>query len=341
MSIIDEGLKALIKKSSSTRLISELKIAQNLLDADTLRELSRTDLVSYVYHLRQLAGQKTPLKDIVPDFKLENVFIFQETDGDAEEGPTTPTTVSAPILPADPGISALLIYLMNKEAADKAAAKEDRRLEREALEAKEAAERTRLEAKEVAERTRLEKKEAAERTRLEKKEADDRAARLTEQLRQEKVVADRMVEEQKQRTIDRAAYEKFTIDKQTEERQLAATEKLAAETRKAAESARFDNRVERAYKTLRGQISNMPNDPMCVTVYLKNLEDTFDRCSIDADLRCHILRQNLNEKGRYAYDNLSAAEKSDFDACKQALLANFLITLSHVATLSSKPASRQ
>ncbi len=204
MSIIDEGLKASIKKSSSTRLISELKIAQNLLDADTLRELSRTDLVSYVYHLRQLAGQKTPLKDIVPDFKLENVLFFQETDGDAEEGPTTPTTVSAPILPADPGISALLIYLMNKEAADKAAAKEDRRLEREALEAKdaankaaaeeerrlerealeakEAAERTRLEAKEVAERTCLEKKEAAERTRLEKKEADDRAARLTEQL---------------------------------------------------------------------------------------------------------------------------------------------------------------
>src|SRR6266516_3068173 len=196
MSIIDEGLKALIKKSSSTRLISELKIAQNLLDADTLRELSRTDLVSYVYHLRQLAGQKTPLKDIVPDFKLENVFIFQETDGDAEEGPTTPTTVSAPILPSDPGISTLLIYLMNKEAADKAAAKEDRRLEREALEAKEAAERTRLEAKEEAakedrrlereaveakeaaakedrrlEREALVAKEAAERTRLEKKEA--------------------------------------------------------------------------------------------------------------------------------------------------------------------------
>src|SRR6266516_8001440 len=81
MSIIDEGLKALIKKSSSTRLISELKIAQNLLDADTLRELSRTDLVSYVYHLRQLAGKKTPLKDIVPDFKLENVLFSKRQMG--------------------------------------------------------------------------------------------------------------------------------------------------------------------------------------------------------------------------------------------------------------------
>jgi len=135
-----------------------------------------------------------------------------------------------------------------------------------------------------------------------------------------------MVEEQKQRAIDRAAYEKFTIDKQTEERQLAATEKTAAETRKAAESARFDNRVERAYKTLRGQINTMPNDPMGITVYLKNLEDTFDRCNIDEDLRCHILRQNLNEKGRNAYDNMSAAEKADFPACKQALLINFQVT---------------
>src|SRR6266516_7482862 len=98
MSIIDEGLKALIKKSSSIRLISELKIAQNLLDADTLRELPRTDLVSYVYHLRQLAGQKTALKDLVPDFKLENVVFFQETDVNTEEGPLTPTAVSAPVL---------------------------------------------------------------------------------------------------------------------------------------------------------------------------------------------------------------------------------------------------
>ena len=134
-----------------------------------------------------------------------------------------------------------------------------------------------------------------------------------------------MVEEQKQRVIDRTAYEKFNIDKVAEERQLAATEKINAETRRLADAARFDNRIERAYKTLRGQINTMPNDSMGITVYLKNLEDTFDRCNIDLNLRSHILRQNLNEKGRNAYDNMSAAEKADFAACKQALLTNFQI----------------
>src|SRR6266516_816759 len=116
MSNVDEGLKAAIKKSSSTRLISELKISQNVLDADTLRDLSRSELVSYVYHLRQLAGQKTPLKDLVPNFKLENVLFFQEADMDTEDGPPTPTAISAPVLPTDQGISNLLVYLMNKEA---------------------------------------------------------------------------------------------------------------------------------------------------------------------------------------------------------------------------------
>ncbi len=331
MANVDEGLLASLKKSSTSRLISELKLAQNALDADALRNLPRADVISYVYHLRQLAGQKTALKDIVPDFVIGNVIFFPDTD--AEEGPLTPTPISAPVFTTDPGINALLVYLMNKEATDKAAleakeaaAKEERRLERERLENKEAAERTRLENKEAAERTRLENKEAAERTRLAKEKADDKAARLIEQLRQEKVVADRMVEEQKQRVIDRTAYEKFNIDKVAEERQLAAEAKTEAETRRLTDAARFDNRIERAYKTLRGQISTMPNDSLGVTIYLKNLEDIFDRCNIDQDLRCHILRQNLNEKGRNAYDSMSFADKADFTACKQALLTSFQIT---------------
>src|SRR6266516_1865865 len=198
MANVDEGLLASLKKSSTSRLISELNLAQNALDADALRNLPRADVISYVYHLRQLAGQKTALKDIVPDFVSGNVIFFPDTD--AEEGPLTPIPISAPVFTTDPGINALLVYLMNKEATDKAAleakeaaertrlenketaAKEERRLERERHENKEAAERTRLENKEAAERTRLENKEAAERTRLAKEKADDKAARLIEQL---------------------------------------------------------------------------------------------------------------------------------------------------------------
>src|SRR6266516_5284160 len=118
MANVDEGLLASLKKSSTSRLISELKLAQNALDADALRNLPRADVVSYVYHLRQLAGQKTSLKDIVPDFVIGNVIFFPDTE--AEEGPLTPAPVFAPAVTVDPCISALLVYLMNKEASDRA-----------------------------------------------------------------------------------------------------------------------------------------------------------------------------------------------------------------------------
>src|SRR6266516_6645316 len=207
MANVDEGLLASLKKSSTSRLISELKLTQNALDADALRNLPRADVISYVYHLRQLAGQKTALKDIVPDFVIGNVIFFPDTD--AEEGPLTPTPISAPVFTADQSINALLVYLMNKEATDKAAleakeaaAKEERRLERERLENKETAakeerrlERERLENKEAAakeerrlERERLENKETAakEERRLERERLENKETAAKEERRLER-----------------------------------------------------------------------------------------------------------------------------------------------------------
>src|SRR6266516_4231895 len=161
---VDVELKAAVTKDSSARLVVELQRSQNVLDADTIAELSRSELISYIYYIRKLAGQKTAVRTLVSNFRTEDICFFSEM-----EEAITPRTPTAKILPATPldPLSVVLLSLVNmqKDAA------EERRLAREASEARDArlereaaAEKTRLEARDA----RLEKEAATERTRLEK-----------------------------------------------------------------------------------------------------------------------------------------------------------------------------
>ena len=167
---------------------------------------------------------------------------------------------------------------------------------------------------------------AAEIIRLEKKEAVEKIERQTERTRQENLISDRLDEEKNQRAIDRLAYEKFQTDKTTEERAFAAAEKLAQETRRIAEAARYETRLDKAYKTLRGQINRMPPDYLGIIVYLKRLEATFTSNLIDDDLRPAILISNLNDKGRIAYEKMSATETETFASLKEAILQTFQVS---------------
>src|SRR6266516_241160 len=161
---VDLELKAAVTKDSSARLVVELQKCQNVLDADTIAELSRSELISYIYHIRKLAGQKTAVRTLVSNFRTEDVCFFSEMEESIP--PRTPTAKILPATSLDP-VSAVLLSLVNmqKDAA------EERRLAREASEARDArlekeaaAEKTRLEARDA----RLEKAAAAERARLEK-----------------------------------------------------------------------------------------------------------------------------------------------------------------------------
>src|SRR6266516_4428980 len=124
MSSVDETLRSAIVKCSTARLVLELKRAQNVLDEDQIVNLSRLEFISYVYHLRQAVGQYTPLQDVVPNFKIGEVKMFQGRDTDMEEAAATraqPTpSKSLPSIPLDSNIAALLSSLANmqKEAAE-------------------------------------------------------------------------------------------------------------------------------------------------------------------------------------------------------------------------------
>src|SRR6266516_137395 len=97
---IDIELKAAVTKDSSARLVVELQKSQNVLDADTIAELSRSELISYVYHIRKLAGQKTAVRTLVLNFHTEDVCFFSEME---EEITTrTPTAKILLATPLDP-----------------------------------------------------------------------------------------------------------------------------------------------------------------------------------------------------------------------------------------------
>src|SRR6266516_5215318 len=97
---LDVELKAAVTKYRSARLLVELQKCQNVLDADTIAELSSSELISYIYHIRKLAGQKTAVLTLVSNFRAEDVCFFSEME---EEITTrTPTAKILLATPLDP-----------------------------------------------------------------------------------------------------------------------------------------------------------------------------------------------------------------------------------------------
>src|SRR6266516_3401489 len=324
----DKDLETLIRKSSSERLTVELSRAQDVLDPDVVDSLSRTELVSYIFALRRLAGQHTAVKTLIKDFDVNKVIMLSGPEEvinplGAEASPPTVSVPSTDVL--------ILAFLQSMQ---------DARVRQEKIEAD-------REKKETEERVRQDKLASDTRVRLEKIEADREKALLEERARQDKLLVekrarqDKILDDQKKlATEERIRQEKreqdainFQLDKREEERQFreeqratALREKTEAENRRIAENAKFDIRLEKAYRTLRGQLNKMPDDRQSVILYLKNLGDIFNVSQIDEDLRPTILAQNLNDTGRNAHAKFSLEIKSNYELLKQALLKNFRVT---------------
>src|SRR6266516_1468448 len=385
----DKELESIVRKCSSVKLSIELARAQSALDSEAIDLLTRAQLVSYICHLRRLAGQNEPVRDIVQDFDITKVIFLPEVDSTVR--PRTPTAATAP------GFEFFTAWQNGQDrkeaedrrlAAERAEKKEQRAAKKlEMHKTKEAKERKlaadaleKKEQKEAEERKlaadalekkeqraakkleRQEKKEAKERKRTakmlkkqRKRDAKDRKRRddmqTANMARLDKIEADRIAHENKMEAdrlaqelkveADRLAHEnkldrdaaKREDDRLVEARQIradelvrACNEKIAMENRRIAENSRYEVRLEKAYRTLWGQIQRMPDDHQGVILFLKNLEDIFFASQIDEDLRAAILSQNLNEKARNAHAKFSVEIKTDFQLLKQALLKNFRVT---------------
>src|SRR6266516_2240140 len=198
----DKELESIVRKCSTVKLIIELVRAQSALDSEAIDLLTRAQLVSYICHLRRLAGQNEPVRDIVQDFDITKVIFLPDVESTVK--PRTPTAATAP------GFEVLTI-LQNMQTGQDRREVEDRRIAAERAEAELKLAADALEKKEQRAAKKLErqeKKEAKERKRTaktlkkqqkreakERKRRDDMHAANIDRL--DKIEADRLAHELK------------------------------------------------------------------------------------------------------------------------------------------------
>src|SRR6266516_505323 len=79
--LTDLELKLQIIKSSTPKLVR----AQNALDEDTVAELSRSDLISYIFHLRRISGndvtgQSNIIQSRVTNFNISKMIFLTDVE---------------------------------------------------------------------------------------------------------------------------------------------------------------------------------------------------------------------------------------------------------------------
>src|SRR6266516_3168584 len=177
--LTDLELKRQIIKSSTPRLVLELVRAQDALDEDTIAELSRSDLVSYIFHLRRISGndvtgQSNIIQSRVTNFDISKMIFLTDVE---ETG-----VLEKVITPKTPTVSGQAFfgpeyyrYLQEKDKTDRIRADRIEAEERALRAEKETKEQERLDKKEKDERERLEERERKKLERRDKRTADEAA----------------------------------------------------------------------------------------------------------------------------------------------------------------------
>src|SRR6266516_2109425 len=356
----DLELKNTVRKDATPRLQAEMLVSQNIFDEKQVKNFSRNQLVSYVFALRKLAGQTNAVRTLVSGFDPNDVEIFggnldQELGATLSPKPTDPTQM----------FFAFFQQMQEKETRDRAAQEKQRdidRAEREkqltlALEkeTRDRAEREKDRAAREKQLTLALEKETRDRAEREKertlaleKENRDRDERKQKRLDKQAELAAKEARDlvQKNKDLEDAkAYEKTKIEneKQTryeeykerskleheyddEVRQKNLADKVAHDAKFKLEDAKFENRLTRASKALRGLVAKMPSDNFGVVLYLKQMDDIFDLQKIDADLRVSLISAYLSDKARKVQAALSKEDRENYDNFKAALLREFRVT---------------
>src|SRR6266516_4861367 len=349
----DLELKNTVRKDATPRLQAEMLVSQNIFDEKQVKNFSRNQLVSYVFALRKLAGQTNAVRTLVSGFDPNDVEIFggnldQELGATLSPKPTDPTQM----------FFAFFQQMQEKETRDRAAQEKQRDIDRAAQE-KDRDDRekqlTLALEKETRDRAEREKqltlaleKETRDRKEREDKETRDRDERKQKRLDKQAELAAKEARDlvQKNKDLEDAkAYEKTKIEneKQTryeeykerskleheyddEVRQKNLADKVAHDAKFKLEDAKFENRLTRASKALRGLVAKMPSDNFGVVLYLKQMDDIFDLQKIDADLRVYLISSYLSDKARKVQAALSKEDRENYDNFKAALLREFRVT---------------
>src|SRR6266516_964476 len=112
----DVELKSHIRKSTTLRLSQELARAQDVMDIDAIEQLSRLDIVSYIFYLRRLAGQDDALKSVVKNCDLSKVVFFSDLEEGARQKSVSSTPGATPGTAATFGVEAVLLNFFQEES---------------------------------------------------------------------------------------------------------------------------------------------------------------------------------------------------------------------------------
>src|SRR6266516_3036271 len=232
--LTDLELKQQIVKSSTPRLVLELVRAQNALDEDTVTDLSRYDIISYIFHLRRIAGndvtgQFNIIQSRVTNFDISKMIFLSDVE---ETG-----VLEKVITPKTPTVSGQAFfgpeyyrYLQEKDKTDRIRADRIEAEERALRAEKETKEQERLIQEKKDERERLDEKERKKQERRDKRAADE-ATRLA----QEKLEEAARITREKLDELDRA-------DEKERKRQERKDKKIARIAQEKADERRREDK---------------------------------------------------------------------------------------------------
>src|SRR6266516_6256816 len=175
--LTDLELKRQIIKSSTPRLVLELIRAQNALDEDTVTDLSRYDIISYIFHLRRISGndvtgQSNIIQSRVTNFDISKMIFLTDVEetGALEKAttPKTPTVTGQAFFGPE-----YYRYLQEKDKTDRIRADRIEAEERALRAEKETKEQERIDEKERKEQERADEKERKKQERRDKRAADE------------------------------------------------------------------------------------------------------------------------------------------------------------------------
>lgn len=77
---------------------------------------------------------------------------------------------------------------------------------------------------------------------------------------------------------------------------------------------------------LKGTIPRMPADVIHLLTYFRDVERLFDRFEVPEELKAHLLRPYLNEKGKILVSRMDPNKSNDYKAVKEMLLREFKLS---------------
>ncbi len=350
--LTDKRLRALVRKDDTSRLRSELIGCQSILKPDEIEDLNRSSLVGYVTLLRRLNNSTSSCRNKIVDFNPDDADVFEEdgkeikktssvsqevTSGGGGATSSLNLEVSEPMTQSiNPSIDSSSVIrsielLITTQMADKIERdRQDRqdRLDKEQLreerEAKRKEEREVLELKLKAEKEVLELKLRAEKEEREAKELKDKEERRIEReanearlkiefetlLLKNKIDSD---EREKARTDrekeDRISREKRE-DKDKEDRNKRYQDEKDERLKKESS---FEARLKLAADSLKGQVSEMPDDLAGLIDFFKHVESLFAAYAIGIDLQVSVITPYLNTRAKRLVRNLDRG--ATFESC--------------------------